>query len=114
LGSSEANWKSVRANAGSTADVIGNGSAGTAADMEVGIKKHGQSANADAHADAAATGLNPSAAASADSSAAVSNDSAAATANANAEGSADVPSEALSPAVNVLLNTRTNTSATVE
>ena len=54
------------------------------------------------------------AAANADGSAAVSDDSATANANANAEGSADVPSEALSPAVNVLLNTNTNTSATVE
>ena len=80
----------------------------------MGLPHGGQSANADAHADAAATGLNPSAAANADGSAAVSDDSAMADANANAEGSADVPTEALSPAVNVLLNTRTNTSATVE
>ena len=106
--------KSVAAEAASTADVIGNGSAGTSADVAVGVAKSGQAANADAHADAAATGLNPSAAANADGSAAVSDDSAMADANANAEGSADVPSEALSPAVNVLLNTRTNTSATVE
>jgi hypothetical protein len=106
--------KAVAAEAGSTADVTGNGSAATAADIAVGLMKHGQSANADAHADAAATGLNPSAAANADGSAAVSEDSATADANASAEGSADVPSEALSPAVNVLLNTRTNTSATTE
>ena len=106
--------KAVAAEAGSTADVTGIGSAGTSADVGVGITKHGQSANADAHADGSATGLNPRAAANADGSAAVSDDSATANANATAEGSADVPSEALSPAVNVLLNTNTNTSATVE
>jgi hypothetical protein len=106
--------KAVGAEAGSTATVIGNGSAGTSADVDVGLSHGNQSANADAHADGSATGLNPSAAANADGSAAVSDDSATANANATAEGSADVPTEALSPAVNVLLNTNTNTSATVE
>ena len=108
-------FKSVKADAASTADVVGNGSAGTTADVDVGVTgSNGQSANADAHADGEATGLNPSAAANAEGSAAVTDDGASATADANAEGSAEVPSEALSPAVNVLLNTHTNTSATVE